>query len=325
MGFVEDHSLKIFNAGDVIFHEDDPGKSMFIIRSGIVEIQVKSGNKMVVIATLKEGAIFGEMSLIDGRPRSATVISKSRTQCVEISQMMFQKKLNELPGWMQSFYQILVERLRDSAKKIGSAVTEDTGRQIIVLLELLFRQIGDKVGDNSLIWKSTVEEISTILNIPSSHVDKVLNKLSITSIARSEISQKGRKLIIEDIPEFEDFAAYCRQKTKSKLGMDVFNVDSEFTGREEELIDFLAKLVKEQAGAPDLEEHLFKNRIKTDLGKLFEEIQPEYERLAQRGIINARRDNDGHKFYDVNLGQIKKIEDQAAKNDYFEQLEVKLK
>ena len=325
MGFIENHSLKTFNAGDVIFHEDDPGKSMFIIRSGIVEILVKSGNKKVVIATLSDGAVFGEMALIDGRPRSAAVIAKTRTQCVEISQMMFQQKLDELPSWMQSFYQILVERLRDSAKKFGSAVTGDTGRQIIVLLDLLYQQNKAKVSDNSLIWKKAVEVIATILNIPFTHVDKVLNKLTITSMARSEISYDGRKLIIDDVPEFEGFAAFCRQKTQSKLGMNSLGVGSDFTDREEELIDFLRKLVKEQAGAPDLEEHYFKSSIKTELGKLFDEIKPEYERLAKKGIIKARRDSDGHKFFDVDLKKIRKIEEQKNKIDFFEDLEEKLK
>ena len=324
MGFIEDHSSRNFNAGDVIFHEDDPGKSMFIIRSGIVEVLVKSASKQVVVATLKDGAIFGEMALIDGQPRSATVVAKSKTTCIEISQLMFQKRLSDLPGWMQSFYQILVERLRDSAKKIGSTITDDTGRQIVVLLHEILQK-NDSPNSNVFQWKLTVESIAAVLIIPPAYVEKVLNKLTITKMARSEINYEGRKFIIDDIQGFKNFADYCRSKTLEKLGVEDLESGDGFTKREEELIDFVTKLVKEQASAPDLEEHFFKNRCKVDLGKEFEEIQPEFNRLCTMGIIKPRRDLDGHKFYDINLESVNKIEAEADKLDKYETLESKLK
>ncbi|MFH1851402.1 MAG: cyclic nucleotide-binding domain-containing protein [Candidatus Neomarinimicrobiota bacterium] len=326
MNFIENHSMRTFNAGDTIFHEDDPGKSMFIIRNGMVDVAVRSGNKQVVIATLTEGAIFGEMALIDSRPRSASVIARTKTVCVEISQMMFQKRMDDLPSWMQSFYHILVDRLRESDKQIGSAVTKDTGRQIMIMLAILNRQNGENVhGMNALLWKETVEEVSTVLNIPHEYVEKVLNKLTLTPLARSEINYGGRKFIIEDPGEFEAFTNYCKNKSLEKLGFGSESDSLGYTQREQELLDLLNKLVKEQAGAPDLEEYNFKSRCKTDLGKLFEEVQPEFDALVRRGIIKPRRDEDGHKFYDVNIEVIKKIEEQTGRADYYEALEAKLK
>ncbi len=325
MGFIEEHAVKNFNSGDVIFKEDDPGKSMFIIQSGIVDILVKSGNKHVVVATLTEGAIFGEMALIDGRPRSATVRAKTNVHCYEISQMLFQKRLAELPGWMQSFYHILVDRLRDSTKKIGSAVTEDTPRQIIVMLNILNQEhSGNGKGDNTLLWKDTVQNISTVLNIPTEPIEKVLNKLTITPMARSEVNYEGRKFVIDDLTQFENFAVFCKNKSLSKLGNEVDDGGSDFTGREQDLLDFITKLVKEQAGAADLEEYHFKNRLKTDKGMLFDEIRPEFDRLVRKGIIVPRRDEDGHKFYDTNLDVIRKLEENAKTVETFEALEEKL-
>ena len=57
-----------FAAGATIFREGDEGHEMFVIREGLVEILLHDK----VVATLSEGEIFGEMALIDARPRSAT-------------------------------------------------------------------------------------------------------------------------------------------------------------------------------------------------------------------------------------------------------------
>ena len=96
MNFMERNNTRQFEAGDVIFKEKDPGSSMFIIQSGEVEVSTTKNHIKVVHAKLGKGVIFGEMALIDGQPRSATVTAIKPTVCVEISRMLFQKHMDEL-------------------------------------------------------------------------------------------------------------------------------------------------------------------------------------------------------------------------------------
>ena len=62
-----------FQAGDIIIEEGTKGSSAYIILSGAVEVVKKTGEKEIAMATLGQGQVFGEMGLIEDRPRSATV------------------------------------------------------------------------------------------------------------------------------------------------------------------------------------------------------------------------------------------------------------
>ncbi|MBW1804301.1 MAG: cyclic nucleotide-binding domain-containing protein, partial [Deltaproteobacteria bacterium] len=61
-----------FQADDIVIEEGTKGSSAYIILSGAVEVIKKSGEKEVTMATLGQGQVFGEMGLIEDRPRSAT-------------------------------------------------------------------------------------------------------------------------------------------------------------------------------------------------------------------------------------------------------------
>jgi CRP-like cAMP-binding protein len=63
---------KVYHAGDVIFEEGDPGRALFVVVEGSVEITRATAKGPVVLNTLGPGAAFGELALIDDFPRSAT-------------------------------------------------------------------------------------------------------------------------------------------------------------------------------------------------------------------------------------------------------------
>ena len=63
---------KVYHAGDVIFEEGDPGRALFVVVEGSVEIERATAKGPVVLNTLGPGAAFGELALIDDFPRSAT-------------------------------------------------------------------------------------------------------------------------------------------------------------------------------------------------------------------------------------------------------------
>jgi CRP/FNR family cyclic AMP-dependent transcriptional regulator len=97
-----------FGAGAPIFEADEKGDSMFLIRSGEVEIE-RNGK---VIETLGPGGIFGEMALIDGSPRSAT--ARAKTDCVvaPINEKIFLFLVHETPYFAIAVMRTLADRLR---------------------------------------------------------------------------------------------------------------------------------------------------------------------------------------------------------------------
>jgi CRP-like cAMP-binding protein len=80
----EKGSSKTFNAGAEIFSQGDQAQSLFVIRSGTVKIGRESAGSAIELAQLGTGAHFGEMSFVDGEPRSASASATERTEVLEI-------------------------------------------------------------------------------------------------------------------------------------------------------------------------------------------------------------------------------------------------
>jgi len=109
-----------FKAGDVILSEGEDGSGAFLIESGSVEVVVGDGDKARVVATLKQGEVFGEMSLIEPGPRSATIRALTDTECAVTSYDDFMASLRENPAQAIEFMRTLVMRLRHMNEMMAS-------------------------------------------------------------------------------------------------------------------------------------------------------------------------------------------------------------
>jgi len=109
-----------FRAGDTILSEGEDGDTAFLIIEGSVEVTVGQGSKSKKVGTLGEGEVFGEMSLIEPGPRSATVRAATDTECVVTSYDAFIETLQENPERAVAFMKILVRRLRQTNELVVS-------------------------------------------------------------------------------------------------------------------------------------------------------------------------------------------------------------
>jgi CRP-like cAMP-binding protein len=99
-----------YKAGETIIHEGDEGDTAFFIVSGSVEVIVGTGGRRV--GTLHTGEVFGEMSLIEPGPRSATIVAQSDVECLETSYEEFTSAIEDHPERAVAFMKTLVRRLR---------------------------------------------------------------------------------------------------------------------------------------------------------------------------------------------------------------------
>src|SRR5262249_17997637 len=115
--------LKIaeFAASEVIVREGAPGVSMYIIKSGHVEIRKKDPVTGIdfMVAGLVEGSAVGEMSLITGKPRYATVTTAEPTVVFTLTRADFRNLLTQHPEISLGLARILAERLEDATKQVG--------------------------------------------------------------------------------------------------------------------------------------------------------------------------------------------------------------
>src|SRR5882672_5638797 len=110
-----------FPAAEVMVREGAPGVSMYIIKSGLVEVRKKDSTTGIdfLVAQLSEGAAVGEMSLLTGKARSATVSTVQPTVVFTLTRADFRNLLTQHPEISLGLARILAERLEDATKQVG--------------------------------------------------------------------------------------------------------------------------------------------------------------------------------------------------------------
>jgi CRP/FNR family cyclic AMP-dependent transcriptional regulator len=111
-------TLRHFGPGEAIITENDPGETAYIIERGKVEVTKELDKGRVRLGYVGPGETFGEMSMIDDKPRSATVTAVEETLVREIHRDAFFESLQTDPEIAVSILKVLFERLRESHVKI---------------------------------------------------------------------------------------------------------------------------------------------------------------------------------------------------------------
>lgn len=112
-------SEKAFESGKVIFDVGTPGDSMMIVQSGGVRIYLPmASGKEVILADLRAGDIFGEISLLDGCDRSASAKAITNCEIVTLARRDFIPFLREQPDLTLKLLQILCGRIRVSDQRM---------------------------------------------------------------------------------------------------------------------------------------------------------------------------------------------------------------
>ena len=105
-----------YAAGEVIFSENDVGGTAYIIERGRVEVFKMLDGKNVHLAYIVAGEPFGEMGMIDERPRSATVVAVEETVVHELHRDDLFQNLQARPEIAISLLKVLFERLREAGR-----------------------------------------------------------------------------------------------------------------------------------------------------------------------------------------------------------------
>jgi len=102
--------VRVFAPGESIVRQGQKGKSMFVIHRGSVDVQIKEEGTTKSLRKLREGDFFGEMGLLTGEPRTATVLAEEETEVLEINNLCLKPILEENPELVAGLSQIIGER-----------------------------------------------------------------------------------------------------------------------------------------------------------------------------------------------------------------------
>jgi CRP/FNR family cyclic AMP-dependent transcriptional regulator len=115
---VAQNHLKKLNAGDILFRENDPANSMYVVKRGRMKVFKQKGNSEVELATVGPGAMIGEMAFFDRKPRSASVKADLDSEVIELSFNSLEAQYKLLPEWLKSIVKTVNDHLREANKRI---------------------------------------------------------------------------------------------------------------------------------------------------------------------------------------------------------------
>jgi len=133
--------------GQVIVRQGDHAESMFMIDSGFLKVLIEGrGGSLSTLGVMGEGEIFGELSLLDGGPRSATVTTMTRARLVSLDRDPFLRLIEARPQVAIAIMKVLARRLRASSVRSddlkGMRVANRLAKQILLLADRYKQETG---------------------------------------------------------------------------------------------------------------------------------------------------------------------------------------
>jgi len=167
---------RTFRAGEVIFHRDDPGQVLYMIKEGKVKICIISPDgQEVSLAVFGKGEYFGEFALLDGLPRSTDAVALEKVECYTLQRSDFHNTIQKNPKIAILILEALSKRLRNTNQMVEDLIFLDVyGRVAKKLLELAEAH-GNKVDDGVRIdVRLTQQELAAMVGASRESVNKVL-------------------------------------------------------------------------------------------------------------------------------------------------------
>jgi len=112
-----------FGPGDIVFRQGDQGDRLFVVKSGVLEVVAAptDGSEPVVVAYLGTGEVIGELALLTGSPRSATVRSPEHAELFVVDKAVFLDLMDILPAFSRNLCVVLAKRLETTTLKVPRA------------------------------------------------------------------------------------------------------------------------------------------------------------------------------------------------------------
>ncbi|MDR2155164.1 MAG: Crp/Fnr family transcriptional regulator [Burkholderiaceae bacterium] len=183
-----------FKRGEMIVEQGKKTNALFILLNGRARVITTAGkNREVILATLQPSNYFGEMSLIDNEPHSATVRAEVQTDVLMLDRTEFTRCLPENSSMAYTIMRGLVQRLRHADRKIESLALLDVyGRVARALLEFAV-----DVGRGRLLIREKIsrQDIAKMVGASREMVSRVMKDLEERGLIQTQ--DNGAILIVE--------------------------------------------------------------------------------------------------------------------------------
>ena len=189
-----------YKKGNVVVIEQESGAALFIIVSGKVKIvRMDEDGREVILSIFGPGEFFGEMSLLDGMARSASVIATEKSELLMIHRRDFLELLHEFPSVAISLLAELAMRLRKADMQIKSLSLKDAAGRVANVVLMLADDIGIfRKGKVEIEDLPLQQDIANMAGTSRETVSRMLNMF----VEKGQIQLDGSKITINDYDAF---------------------------------------------------------------------------------------------------------------------------
>ena len=198
-------------ANELIFTKRDEGSSVMFVAAGRVKIvSVSPEGGEVILNIIEPGQVFGEMAILDGKPRSADAVAAVDTDVVTLYRRDFLPVLRRSPDASFNMMLILCDRIRQATSFVEDAVLSDAPTRLFNRLKALALQYGVEQADGSIRIEHGLsqQEIGDSVGLTRVSVNRILG-----AWREAGLIEDGRRyIVVRDFDALEEFVHSRRSR-----------------------------------------------------------------------------------------------------------------
>ncbi|MBI3074171.1 MAG: Crp/Fnr family transcriptional regulator [Deltaproteobacteria bacterium] len=198
-------------AGTVLFREGDSGEEMYVIQSGRVQITVTVRGIERMLDELGPGEFFGEMAILNARPRSATATVIEEAQLLVVGAKTLEAMIRGNTEIAVRMVKKLAERLDEADRVIENLMLRDLASRVVHHLQGLAETAGVAATEGGVRIQTTPSEVSQAILVPLETVGDVFARLVKANLLKPEA---GGAFVIPDPAAMGQFLEFLGMKAR---------------------------------------------------------------------------------------------------------------
>ncbi|MDR1931912.1 MAG: Crp/Fnr family transcriptional regulator [Spirochaetales bacterium] len=192
----------IFQAGDLIFSEFEPGDSFYLIQSGRVQISKVMGDIEKTIDILYPGEVFGEMAILEEAPRSANAVALDQVKALEFNRANFEILMRGNPQIALKLLKLFTKRIFDQRRRFMVLTLNDIQARVLDVFLMLSETDSNQDQDSeSREFKTTMDDVAHWAGLPTDKCREVINHFA----SQGRIEVYPDRMVVKNINEFVRF------------------------------------------------------------------------------------------------------------------------
>jgi CRP/FNR family transcriptional regulator, cyclic AMP receptor protein len=216
-----DRFARDFEPGTVLFEEGQPGDYMYVVQSGEVEIRRQVGETQRVLAVLPAGEFFGEMAILNGRPRSATAVVRTPARLLVIEGKTFEAMLRARPEIALRIIKTIAARLESANQHIELLLLPTANHRVVQCLRHMADEQITLAGTQlnpgtAVLVPKRVEDIAVRVGLPVHEVIEVVDRLRVARLVlmTEDAGIEGDGFIVPEVGRLLEFLEFLSLKDR---------------------------------------------------------------------------------------------------------------